>query len=416
MSKQRKSVGIKILGWVIVVALATTPVVYFALQEPFLEVTAVAVARGPVEQTVAAIASGTVMPPAKSMLAAAGMGTIAAVHVEEGDRVEAGDVLVELHHEEFDAQVALAQANLKVGESRVQQARIAAKIQRDIAATRLSQAAAQLELAETDFERVKALYDKKAVSQSDFDKAILGLKVAREINAAAEAGQRENLVREEEIRCAEAALEQLEAGVQIAESMRNKAFARAPFAGVVARKILDVGEAVAMGLPLLHLVKTDDCYILAPFDEANANEIALGQEARIELDTYPEEHFSGEIMYIAPVVSINPNLSRTIDVKVRILTGAEKFMPGMSADVTIIADRKRDVLLAPSESLIRDEFVYVIQDGRAHRRDVTLGIGNWESREILGGIEEGETIITSVALKALAEGIKVQVVDELPGY
>lgn len=414
MSEQRKRrLGVKIFGWLIAITALFAPLVYYATREPELEVTAATVSRGAVEQTVAAIASGTVMPFQKSMVAAGGLGTVSKVHVAEGDRVAAGDLLVELDHAELDAQVSLTEANLKVGESRLEQVRIAARIYKDVSAAKLSQAAAQLDLAQTDYDRIKALAVKNAVSLSDFDKVTLALRVAQETKAAAEASQKENLVREEEIRSAEAAIEQLQAALRVAQAARDKALVRAPFAGVVAKRMLDVGEAVAVGLPVLQLVNTEDCYIEAPFDEANAAQIKLGQLVRISIDSYPNQEFSGEVTYLSPVVSINKDLSRTLDVKVRINEQPEKFLVGMSADITVIVDKKLDVLSVPSESLVRDEFVYVIENGRAVHRRVTLGIGNWERREVVSGLEEGATIITSVSLKELKPGVKVRIVDEL---
>ncbi len=386
---------------------------YFYMQEPVIEVTAGKVERCMVEETISSIASGTVMPKERSMVAAGSLGTIARVLVEEGDKVNEGDLLVELDHDEVDAQLALTQANLKVGLSRLEQARIAAKIYEEISATRVSQAAAQLDQMQLDFNRVKELSEKKAVSQSDFEKVTLALRVARENKAAAEASQKENLVRAEEIRSAEAAIEQLEAAVRVAEAARERSMVRAPFTGVVAKKIQQVGEAVAMGLPLLQMVRAEDCYIEAPFDEANAAQIHLGQEVRLSLDPYPGVTFRGEISYISPVVTVNKELTRTLDVKVRILEQPEKFVPGMSSDVTIIVQRKDNVLAVPSESLVRDEFAYVIEKGRAVHHEVKLGIGNWERQEVLEGLEEGQEIITSVAIKALKNGSKVRVVPEL---
>jgi len=362
---------------------------------------------------VAAISSGTVMPAQKSMVAAGMLGTIAALHVKEGERVEEGGLLVELAHADLDAQVVLAEANLKVGESRLEQVRIGAKIARDVAATRLSQAAAQFDQTQADYNRIKTLSDQKAVSASDLEKVALAVRVAREARAAAEAGVQEDQVRQEEIRSAEAALEQLRAAIQAASALRDKAFVRAPFAGVVAKKVLDVGEAVAMGMPLLQLVNDEGCYIEAPFDEANAAQVALGQKVRIEVDAYPDVEFSGEVTEIAPVVSFNQDLSRTLNVKVQVAENKEKLLPGMSADVTIIAEKKPSVLFVPTESLIRDQFAYLIQGGRTVRRDVQTGIGNWETREILEGLAEGDVIVTSVSIKGLENGSRVRVVDEL---
>jgi HlyD family secretion protein len=253
----------------------------------------------------------------------------------------------------------------------------------------------------------------KAIRQNDFEKAALALKVAEESLAAAKAGQRENLVREEEIRMAESNIEQLEAAIAVAEAARGKTSVKAPFSGIVAKIFSDAGEAVSMGMPLVQLVDPSTSYVEAPFDEANAAEIRLGQKARINLDAYREEDFTGVVDYIAPVVSINPDLSRTLNVRIRIQEGTEKFLAGMSADVILVVEEKDDVVYVPTEALIREEYLYVIEDGRAVRRDVTPGIGNWNATEITSGVEEGEQIITSISLTDLQDGVPVKVVDIL---
>jgi HlyD family secretion protein len=396
-----------------VLGAVTALALYYAIHERPVEVTAAKVTKGPVEQTVAAIASGTVMPARKSMVAAGTLGTISKVDVEEGQRVQEGDLLVELSHGELDAQLQLAEANLKVGQSRLEQAKLGADIYKDISATKLRQASAQSDQSRVEYDRIKALSAEKAVSQSNLDQAALALRVTQETKTAAEASQRENQVREEEIHSAEAVIEQLEAAVAVAKAARDRAFVRAPFAGVVADKVLEVGEAVAMGLPLLHLVQDNEIYVEAPFDEANLAQIAVGQKVRIEIDAYPNQEFPGEVTYIAPVVAVNRDLSRTVSVKVRVTDGAGKFITGMSADVTVVAEKKDSVLFVSTESLIRDEAVYLIEDGRVVRRPVTIGIGNWENREITGGLKEGDTIITSVSVKELQDGVKVKIVDQL---
>lgn len=411
--KSKRSLILRAVLWLIPLAALGGGGAYYLLIESPLEVTVTAVQRGMVEQTVAAITSGTVTPPRRAMLSAGMLGIIERVHISDGSRVAEGDLLVELEHAELDAQVALAEANLKVGRSRLEQVRLAAGIYREIAAAQLAQSAAQLELAETDFERVRSLTARNAVSQSDYEKASLALRVARETKIAAEARQKENLVREEEVRSAEAAIEQLEAALRLAEAARDRAFVRAPFDGIVAAVMLKEGEGVAMGLPLAHLVQEEGCYIEAPFDEANAAQIHLGQPARIEVDAYPDQSFLGEVSFISPVVAINMDLTRTLNIKAAVKERPELFLPGMSADVTIITDRRENALYVPSESLIRDQFAYVIEQGVAVRRDVETGIGNWETREIISGLEEGNAVITSVAIRGLRPGAQVRVVDEL---
>jgi len=332
---------------------------------------------------------------------------------EEGDRVEEGELLVELNHAELDAQVKLAEANCRVGQSRFEQSKMAAGIYERVSGTQVGQTGAQLQQAKVDFERIKALSERGAISKGDLDKAALALKVATESASAAKASQGENQVRQEEIKMAEATIEQLEAAVQVAKAALDNTMVKAPFSGVIAKVFRDKGEAVTMGMPLLQLVEPNDSYVEAPFDEANAAEIKLGQKARINLDAYRGVDFVGVVEFISPVVTMNPDLSRTLNIRIKVQDSAEKFLPGMSADVVILIDEKADVLFAPTESLIRGEAAYVIEGGRARRRDVKTGLGNWNTVEVTEGLKEGDMLITSVSLADLADGVRVEVVDSL---
>ncbi|MBI1318872.1 MAG: efflux RND transporter periplasmic adaptor subunit [Candidatus Hydrogenedens sp.] len=382
-------------------------------REQPIEVTAATVARGSVEQTVAAIASGTIMPAQRAMLAVGAIGTIKEVHVKDGDRVTAGQLLVELEHAELSAQVELAQANLRMGEARLSQAKIAESISESVTGTQARQAAAQLDAARAEFERVKPLAEREAISKSDFEQATLALRVAQEAFSAANATGRETEVRAEDIASAEAMMDQLRAAVKAAEAMESKAIIRAPFDGVVAKVFLEKGEAVAMGVPVAHIVDDSHLYIEAPFDEANIADMSVGQPVRIEVDAYNDRTFSGKVTYIAPFIQPNQDLARTLNVKVDIDDVGDLLIPGMSADVTIIADSKDDVVYAPSESLIRDQYAYIIIDGKAAHRDVELGIGNWSRQEVVSGLKEGEMLITSVGVLGLEDGTPVTVVEEL---
>ena len=84
----------------------------------------------------------------------------------------------------------------------------------------------------------------------------------------------------------------------------------------------------------------------------------------------------------------------------------------MSADVIVVVEEKDDVLCAPSDALIRDEYAYVLENGKAVRREVTPGTGNWERVEIVDGLQEGDILITSVALQGLDDGVRVEVMEE----
>lgn len=414
MEKKRNFI-VRTILWLAIPVAVVAGLIFFLYREQPLPVTAVIIERGHVEDTVTSLSSGTVMSTVEAMIAAEIMGKVVDVSVEEGDLVRAGDVLIELNHTELDAQMALAEANLRVGQSRLEQVRLGASIYKEVSGTQVGQTRAQLDNARREFTRLQSLYDRGAISRSALEHAELALRVAEEGATAALAGRDETQVRDEEIRSAEATLEQLEASVQLARAILDKAFIRAPFDGVVVRTLVEEGEAVTPGIPLMRLVNREEVYVEAPFDEANAADVEVGQRVRLGIDAYREQEFKGEVAYISPIVSLNPDLSRTLNVKVRILEGQEKFLPGMSVDVIILVNEKDNVPYIPSETLIREQFAYVIRsNGRVERREIETGVGNWNRKEILSGLEVGDTIVRSVSLKGLDDGRLVTIVDELP--
>ncbi|HOL20395.1 MAG TPA: efflux RND transporter periplasmic adaptor subunit [Candidatus Hydrogenedens sp.] len=403
---------IRIFLILVLLSLIFVPLYYFLFYTPPIQVTVDTVKRGKVQQTVSAFASGTVTSTRRSMIAGGTLGTVSIVHVKEGQRVSKNDILLELNHEDLDAQVALSEANLLVAETRLEQARVSYEVAKELSESRLKQTQAQLKQAEADYERANKLREQGILSPGEQEKIELAYRVAQEGYQSALVGVKEIKVREQEVKAGETAVAQAKASLLAAQATRDKAIIRAPFDGVVATINIHEGEGVAMGLPLMYLIDDKDLYVEAPFDEANAGQVSLNQKARIELDAFPGKVFQGEIIEISPTITISKEFTRTFTVKVRFLE-QENFMPGMSADVTIIVSEKDDVLYVPSESLIRDEYAFVLEQGKAIRRPVTIGIGNWETREIIKGLKEGETIITSVGIKGLVDGSRVDVVSSL---
>lgn len=405
--------GTKILGWLIVIGVAGGAVAYFTTRVSVIEVTADRIKRGHVETTITAISSGTIRTKTDVMLVAEHLGKVVEVHVADGERVTKDQILIELAHAELDAHVALAEANVRAAEARLEQAKLGAAIYEDLSESRVNQSSAQRRQAQEDYERLKALAEKQIIPQMEVDRLGLALDVARESEVGARASARESTVREQEIASAEAFLDQVKASLDLAVSARDKAYVRAPFDGVVADVIVDPGAGVAHGVPVVHMIDDSSIYVEAPFDEANASQITTGLMARITVDTYRGEAFFGFVEYIPPVVAINMDLSRTLNVKVRLDGDNDKLIAGMSADVVLLVEQKDDVLYIPAENLVQQKYAFVIEDGIAVQRDVELGIGNWFSYEVLSGLEEGEQFITSVGLRELSDGVAVEVVEEL---
>lgn len=411
---RKRSVVPQVIFWVVVLAIVVGGAAWVVTRVDRLEVEADRVQRGTVEQTVAAINAGQVKARQDARIAAEIVARIEKVHVSAGERVQAGDLLVELSRGELDAQVALATANLGVGESRVRQTRLAAAIYDEVARTRVQTTAAQREQAATDLGRLEALRVSDAIPRAEFDRASVALRVAQEAETAAIVSARESEVRREEVHSAESALEQLRASLAVAEAMRDKAFIRAPFDGIVARIFLDEGEGVAMGVPVLHLLQDADVFVEAPFDEANAAQIANGQMTRIEIDARRDTVFEGTVSFISPVVTLNPDLSRTVNVEISLAPEDQAaFVSGMSANATIVVEERDDAIYVPTQCVVRERFVYLVRDGVAVLQEFEPGLTNWDRTEVRSGLSEGDVVVSSIGLRELRDGTPVKIVADL---
>ena len=411
---RKRSVAPQLAFWAVVLAVIGGGIAWIASRVDYLEIESAQVERGLVEQTVTAINAGNVKARKDAMVAAEIIARIEHVHVNAGDRVRAGDLLVELSRGELDAHVALAEANLRVGESRVRQTRLAAAIYNEVARTQVETASAQRQQATTDLGRLESLRVSNAIPRAEFDRASLALRVAQEVENAAVVSAREGEVRQEEVQAAESALEQLSAALDVAKATREKALVRAPFDGIVARIFMDEGESVGMGMPLLHLVQEHDMYVEAPFDEANSATIAIGQVTRIDIDARRDTTFLGEVSFISPVVTLNPDLSRTVNVDITLKQEDQgSFIPGMSADAVIVVDVREDTLFVPTQCVVRERFVYIIEGETVRLVEFEPGLTNWLRTEVRGGLSEGDVVVSSVGLRELRDGRAVTVVEDL---
>lgn len=384
-----------------------------------IDVTVTQIERGAVEQTITNVQSGAVIPRDSVHVSVMIMGVIESVHVTPGMRVKKGDVLLELDRSELDARVQLAEATLQAARSQLKQLR--ANENADDTSTETS--AFGEDLAERHLRRVQELMEAPSVMDEDGRYTLPGSLSEMTFGQAYRA----------EIMAFQVA--QLESALELAKIVRERAVVRAPVDGFVAlpesrmpampaftvvsggmnasAELPRPGEAVGMGMPLFRVVDDSEFRVRASFDETSANDVKPGQSAQITFDTHRDRVYQGRVVDIAPVVSINPDMSRTLDIILSLDDADIPLLAGMSADVIIVVDRKEDVLAVPAEALVREEFAYVVDNGVARRRDLTLGTGNWQAREVLDGLEPGEVVITNVTAADLADGIRVRIVDEL---
>lgn len=258
---------------------------------------------GEVTKTVSA--NGTLNPVVLVNVGTQVSGTVKKLHVDFNDRVQAGQVLLELDPALFKAQVNQSAANLRNAE-------------------------AALELAQANEARSRALYEQQFISRQDFDTAVQALKSAG----------------------AQVAL----ATAQLAKDRTNFDYSviRSPVSGVVVDRAVDVGQTVAASFqtPTLFRIAQDlgKMQIDSSFAEADIGSVRVGQPVRFNVDAFPDRSFSGQVRQIRLNATTQQNVV-TYDVVVAVDNPEQILMPGMTAYVNVIVAQRKNVLLAPNAAL-----------------------------------------------------------------
>jgi HlyD family secretion protein len=348
---------------------------------------AVAVAKvetGSVEATVANTRAGTVKACRRARLAPQSGGQIAHLLVHEGERVAAGQVLLELWNEDLSAQEKLSRQQLNSAQAGIQQAcTVAAQFERDA-------------------ERTRQLKARGFVSDARLDQAVSDAKARR---AACDA--------------ARADVGQARERIAVAQAGLDRTQLRAPFAGIVAEVTGELGEFTTPsppGIPTppaIDLIDDSCLYVSAPIDEVDAPHVQVGMVARITLDAIAGRHFDGKVRRIAPYVLDLEKQARTVEVEVQFDDPAatKALLVGYSADVEIVYTTRSNVIRIPTAALLDGDKVLALRPGdeRLEERQVKTGLSNWENTEITAGLKAGEHIVTSLDRAGVKAGVRVVV-------
>jgi HlyD family secretion protein len=296
-------------------------------------------------------------------------GRIDAYLVDESDRVVAGQPLVRLDDRDYRAALARAEAGLR-------------RAQADVA------------LKRKEIERFRVLRREDVASQSQLD------------------------VKENELRVAEAVVQEFRADIEQARVNLDYTVLRAPMDGVVLAKLKEVGEiAVPGGFAgsgdLIRMANLDDLRAEVDVNETDLSRVHLGQPAEVVPDAYPDRR------YAAKVVKLYPQVNRqkgTLKVEVGIESPDDALRPDMSVRIHFLGEARpaeagEPVVVAPRGALRQEggqSYVWVVTQGRLHRQPVTLGLDLGERVAIREGLLGGEALVVGDA-EGLAEGRAVEV-------
>jgi len=294
-------------------------------------------------------------------------GKIAKIYVQEGDRVEEGELLAELDTKAIRLQLEAAKAGLAVAEANYKD-------------------------AQKNMERMERLKLEKAVSDQQYEKVRLAYEAA------------------------EAQLEQARSGLNLAQHSLDVSLMKAPFRGVVASRNAEVGDVInpMMGSfsstsGVLTLMDFSRIKIAIDVSQQDFVRIKKGQVAHLRVTALPDRVFEG---YVSLVNLTADPLTKKFKVEITAENPDLVLRPNTFGEITLEVSTHENALVIPQKAVLENKFVFLAQGDVAQRREVFLGLQNSDLIEVTGGLKEGEMVIIEGNF-GLEDGAKIKIEEVL---
>jgi HlyD family secretion protein len=388
----------KLIGAAVAAAVIAIPVaVKFGSSKPGREAELATVQKLAIHPSI--LATGNLVFRQEVQLSAEVIGKVAAVQVKEGDKVARGQVLLKLDPTVYLAEVAQQEANRRNAAIAIERAQINVANQ------------------ERSLERTGQLYKSKYVGVSQYDDAVHQLDLAKV-----------------ELRASRASLEQASALLSQSREHLAKTEVRAPIDGTVTAVPIKIGEtAVASatgiaGSSLMTIADVGSIMAEVNVDEADIARVAVGQQAKVFPAAYPDQPLTGKVesVAMAPKSALPGAQSqgRNYVVKLRLDEPKMALRSGMTCRVEVVVGSSAAKPAVPIQAVMSEEiaakdkdkdqvrnasYVFVIQDGKAKKTSVELGLSDDANQEVTKGLAAGQTIAVGPArlLRELRDGDQV---------
>lgn len=287
--------------------------------------------------------TGTAEAVEQAQVAAKISGEVYALTANMGDMVKAGQILARID----DTRYALAKDKAGLG---------------------VSSAQISLEQQEADLARYKSLYEQNAISQKEYEAAVNGYKMTEISYKSAQA----------DLRSANINLK--DTGVT------------APINGIVSQRKINQGESVNPGTPMFEIVDISKIAIVSGVPEDMVNQLSPGMKVRVEVVSAAVEPFEGTITQISPV----PDQAKLYPVKIEIDNSKNLIKVGMFATGAVSLSEGIEGIAVPKEAVAHDngkDYIYVVESGKAIRKEVAIGLGDETRFHVKSGLNDGEEVV-----------------------
>ncbi len=358
--------------------------------------------------------NGKVEPLDARELRALSPGMIGRIAVREGDRVRAGERLMELDRTEGAAEQARAEAELHTAEAELQNVQRGgnvaekAELENLLQKARLEQEEAARELGKSE-----RLFAKSAAPKSEVDAGRDRLRKADQDIAYLERRKTERFSAKETDR-AQARVTEAQAALRLAKQRLESTLVNSPVGGVVYTLPVQRGNFVNRGDLLAKVADLAKLRLKVYVDEPELGRLASGQDVIVTWDAYPGTTWKGIVDRLPAEVTLLGTRS-VGQVECVIENKDGKLLPNVSVNVEVVGKRSEQALTLPKDAVVAEggsrgpaqHFVFLYQDGKVARRPVSVGITTATRVEILNGVSDGQTVAIAMDRK-LADGMKVK--------
>jgi HlyD family secretion protein len=347
----------------------------------------------------------------KVMLASEAGGTIEKLYFEKGDRVKKGQVLAEIGTRSIRLRLREAKAAVEAARSVFEKVETGSRPEEiRIAEAVLKEAEAGLVESEKNFIRLKDLRESQSASNSEYDSARRMVEMARA--RVESAGEQLALARQgpraEDRKTARANLEQAEATFAVAKDWLRKSMLIAPCDGIIAFREVEEGEVIVVPpvTVITQVVDLDRMKIKVSVGEKDIHTLTEQKVFEFTIDAFPHETFSSRLFFLSPTAD---PATRSFLAEFMVEKPDERMADGMTIRVRLPFVDKRKKIKVPSAWLAEEKGkigLFLVRDGAALFKTVTLGAYYDQRVEVLSGLDNQELVITNPA--GLKSGDPVQ--------
>ena len=356
-------------------------------------------------------ASGTATPLQEVNLSPKTSGRLAQLYVDQGDRVEQGQILARMDEREIQTSLDQSTANLAQAEARLALARAGSRPEE------IAQAEAQVDVAQSQAtltreqsKRYQNLATQGAISRDQLEeylnnerKAQADLRQAQQKVKQLQSGSRPEEIAENIAQVAQAKAQLRAVQIQAADAV-----IRAPFSGIITQKYANVGSfvtpttaasATSSATSTSIVAIASNLEILAKVPERDLGQVRLGQMVEIRADAFPGQKFKGKVRLVAPAAVLEQNVT-SFQVRITLETGQNQLRSGMNVDLSFVGEILKDALVVPTVAIVKQKgkFGVLIPDANQQPqfKPITIGSSLGEQTQVSEGLKVGEPVFVYI--------------------